>query len=171
MAYPQDLPDDVRAVIDRYRVCEFSTLTKDGTPITHPLCAGLLDDGRFMLSTSIGLPTKAFNIRRNPKVGLLYSDPTGSGLTGHPTVLVQGDATAPEELISAPKSDPEFEAYFFQIVRRQPDSPIAVSWPMRGLTWWYWVRIQILVAPRRITWWPNGDQSQTPQTIDLKVAA
>ena len=46
-----------------------------------PVTPRLLDDGRFLLTTSIGLPQKAFNIRRNPKVAMLFSEPTGSRMT------------------------------------------------------------------------------------------
>lgn len=48
----------------------------------------LLDDGRFLLCTSIGLPQKVFNIRRNPKVSLLFSEPTGSDVTVPDAVLI-----------------------------------------------------------------------------------
>jgi hypothetical protein len=41
-----------------------------------------------VITTSIGLPHKAYNVRRNPRVALLYSDPTGSGLDSRPEVLV-----------------------------------------------------------------------------------
>ncbi len=40
------------------------------------------ETGKFLLTTSVALPVKAFNIRRDPHVALLFSDPTGSGLTG-----------------------------------------------------------------------------------------
>ena len=40
------------------------------------------------------MPQKAFNIRRNPKVSMLFSEPTGSGIDVPGAVLVQGDATA-----------------------------------------------------------------------------
>jgi hypothetical protein len=48
------------------------------------------------VTSAIGLPNKAYNARRNPKVALLFSDPTGSGLPNPPTVVVQGDAIVSE---------------------------------------------------------------------------
>ena len=83
------LPPPVASVIREYRVCEFSTLTKDGTPITWPLAARYLPDrSRFLLTTSIGFSQKASHISRNPHVSLLFSDATGSGLENPPSVLV-----------------------------------------------------------------------------------
>ena len=87
------IPAEVEAVFREFRTCEFTTLARDGTPITWPMLPFWRPDtGQFMTTTSIGLPDKAFNIRRDPRVSLLFSDPTGSGLDNPPTVLVQGHA-------------------------------------------------------------------------------
>jgi hypothetical protein len=72
------MPSPAVEVVAKYRTCEFTTLSRDGSPQTWPVGALLLADGRFLLCTSIGLPQKAFNIRRNAKVSLLFSEPTGS---------------------------------------------------------------------------------------------
>src|SRR5438045_9671146 len=93
------LPPAVEAVFREFRTCEFSTLAKDGTPISWPtLPFWLPDEGRFLITTSIGLAQKALNARRNPKVALLFSNPTASGLERPPAVLVQGDAEAPDRV-------------------------------------------------------------------------
>ena len=81
------IPEEVEAVFREFRTCEFSTLAADGTPITWPMLPfWRAETGQFMTTTSIGLPDKAFNIRRNPRVALLFSDPTGSGLFDPPAV-------------------------------------------------------------------------------------
>jgi hypothetical protein len=73
------VPAEVEAVFREFRTCEFSTLAADGTPITWPMLPfWRAETGQFMTTTSIGLPDKAFNIRRNPRVSLLFSDPTAS---------------------------------------------------------------------------------------------
>ena len=75
MALP--IPVTVEAVFREFRTCEFSTLAADGTPITWPMLPFWRPDtGQFMTTTSIGLPDKALNIGRNPRVSLLFSDPT-----------------------------------------------------------------------------------------------
>ena len=56
------------------------------------------DEKRFTITTSIVLAQKAFNVRRNPRVSLLFSDPTVSGLDNPPAVLVQGDAEPTDEI-------------------------------------------------------------------------
>ncbi|HEY0125592.1 MAG TPA: pyridoxamine 5'-phosphate oxidase family protein, partial [Blastococcus sp.] len=80
----------VMQVVDRYRTCEFATLTRSGVPIAWPTAALYRPDGTFLITTSIALPQKAFNIRRDDRVALLFSEPTASGLDGAPQVLVQG---------------------------------------------------------------------------------
>ena len=82
-----------------FRTCEFSTQARDGTPITCPLVTlWRPEERRFVLTASIGLPRKAINIRRDGRVSLFFSDPTASGLHKPSAVLVQGDATVPEEV-------------------------------------------------------------------------
>ena len=97
----QPLPPEVIAVFHHFRTAEFTNLAKDGTPITWPVTA-LYDEpsGTFITATSIGLPRRPFNIRRNPRVALLFSEPKASGLTGAPAVLVQGDAQAADDVTS-----------------------------------------------------------------------
>src|SRR3954467_12122106 len=95
------LPPEVEAVFRNFRTCEFTTLAKDGTPITWPtLPFYQADQGQFVITTSIGLPHKAFNVRRNGHVSLLFSEPKASGLTNPPAVLVQGDAVAPDNILT-----------------------------------------------------------------------
>ena len=67
------MPAAALDIIVNYRTCEFTTLSRDGSPQTWPVATRLLEDGRLLLCTSIGMPQKAFNIRRNPKVSLLFS--------------------------------------------------------------------------------------------------
>ena len=98
-----------------------------------------------MLTTSIGLPQKAFNIRRNPKVSLLFSDPTGSGIAEPGAVLIQGDATAEDRIVTDVSSDPEFAALAETLIRRQPAGAIWSS-PLGRRMWWsYYMRILIYV--------------------------
>lgn len=64
----REMAASVVDIIDNYRTCEFATLSRAGVPQTVPVSPILLDDGRLFMATSIGLPQKAFNIRRNPRV-------------------------------------------------------------------------------------------------------
>jgi len=155
----------VEAVFREFRTCEMSTLARDGTPITWPtLPFWRPDEGRFLITTSIGLPHKAFNIRRNPRVSLLFSNPTASGLTEPPAVLVQGDADAPDEVTASVEG---FEDEVRRVFRRQPASGFYSSNPItRYLFDWYYMRLTIYVSPRRILWWPGGDFERTPLEVN-----
>jgi hypothetical protein len=54
------------------------------------------------------------------------------------------------------------------IFQRQPASAgISSNFVTRKLMDWYYMRIVIRVTPRRVAWWPEGDFSNAPQSIDL----
>jgi nitroimidazol reductase NimA-like FMN-containing flavoprotein (pyridoxamine 5'-phosphate oxidase superfamily) len=151
-----DLPADIVEVFDSFRTCELTTLGKDGTPTTWPtLPLYRPDAGTFLFTTSIGLPQKAYNIRRDPRVCLLFSDATASGLADPPTVLVQGQASAPDELAMEFDGLEELARRAFE---RQPISRYYGIDPIsRRLFGWYYLRLLIHVVPQRVRWWPKGD--------------
>jgi len=161
-----ELPSEVEAVFREFRTCEMSTLARDGTPITWPtLPFWYPGEGRFLITTSIGLPHKAFNVRRNPRVSLLFSDPTASGLTDPPAVLVQGDAEAPDEVVTLVDG---FEDELRRAFGRQPASGFYSGNPVaRYLFDWYYMRLMIHVNPRRILCWPGGDFELAPLEIGV----
>jgi hypothetical protein len=161
-----DLPPGVEAVLREFRTCEMSTLARDGSPITWPtLPFWHPEEGRFLITTSIGLPHKAFNVRRDPRVSLLFSDPTASGLADPPAVLVQGDAKAPDEVMALVEG---FEEDLRRLFRRQPASGFYSSNPLtRYLFDWYYMRLLIHVTPRRILWWPGGDFGRAPLEVEV----
>lgn len=153
------VPPEVGAVVREFRSCEFSTLARDGTPVTWPTMPFFEPAQRqFLITSSIGLAQKAFNVRRDGRVAMLFSDPTGSGLVSPPLVLIQGDATAPEGL--TPMED-EFGIERAQLLfERQPVGITMIGvmpGPVRKLADWYGWRVFIHVRPRRIRWWPDGD--------------
>src|SRR5919108_386816 len=145
-------------------------MARDGTPITWPMLPFWRPDtGQFMTTTSIGLPDKAFKIRRNPRVSLFFSDPTGSGLTEPPAVLVQGEAAAPDLVHT---SIGAYEKEVTLVYRRQPSGAIWSSNPV--LRWyfdWYFMRLEITITPMRIRWWPCGDFSAEPNVLEAVSVA
>src|SRR5215218_4674736 len=123
-----DLPPEVESVFREFRTCEMSTLARDGAPITWPtLPFWRPGERRFLITTSIGLPHKAFNVRRNPRVSLLFSNPTATGLTNPPAVLVQSDAEAPDGVETSVEG---FEDELREVFRRQPPSGFYTSNPL-----------------------------------------
>jgi hypothetical protein len=85
------------AIVRRCRICEFTTVFRDDTPQTSPVSARLLEDARILVSTST-LP-KAFNIRRNPKVSLLFSESRGSRMDISGAVLIRGLAVVEDRMV------------------------------------------------------------------------
>jgi hypothetical protein len=154
-------------IIDNYFTCEFTTLSRDGSPQTWPVSPRLLTDGRLLIATSIGLPQKALNVRRNPKVSLLFSEPTGSGIKQPGAVLIQGDATSEDRILTDPLSDPEFAALAETVSTRQPAGALWTTWLGRRLWWSYYMRLLIHVTPRRALFWPTRDFTSAPEELDL----
>jgi hypothetical protein len=160
------LPPAVQEVFHEFRTCEMATLARDGSPITWPTMPFWRpNEGRFLITTSIGLPHKAFHIRHNPHVSLLFSDPTASGLTNPPAVLVQGDAEAPDEVETSLEG---FEDELRRVLQRQPAGGNYSGNPLtRYLFDWYYMRLMIYLTPRRILWWPAGDFERSPLEAEI----
>jgi Pyridoxamine 5'-phosphate oxidase len=161
------MPTPYLDIIENYFTCEFTTLARDGSPVTWPVTPRLLEDGRFLLTTSIGLPQKAYNVRRNPKVSMLFSEPTGSGIAQPAAVLVQGDATAEDRIVTDVSEDPDLAALMETVAERQPAGAIWSSWLGRRMMWPYYIRLLIYVTPRRAVFWPNRDFTCSPEELDV----
>lgn len=163
-------PDQVMAVFREFRTCELATRTRDGSPVcwpTVPLYQPLT--GTFLITTSIGFPQKVHHIRRDPRVALLFSDSTGSGLDDPPTVLVQGDATVSDEVVTW---SPELEDMARHVYPRQPDGCLCgKSWMVRWLFDLYCMRLLIHVTPRHARWWPGGQLDLPPRELVIDHAA
>jgi hypothetical protein len=161
-----DLPVELEDVFREFRTCEFSTLARDGTPISWPLITQWQpQEGCFLLTTSIAMSRKALNVRRDGRVSLLFSDPTASGLQNPPAVLVQGDAEAPDEIHTSPN---EAREYWIRTLKVQPAGKMySANRLMRYLFDWYYMRLYIYVRPRRIFLWSEGDFARAPQEIEV----
>jgi hypothetical protein len=158
------IPAEVEAVFRNFRTCEFSTLAKCGAPLTWPtLPFWDTAQRRFIVTTSIGFPQKVFNVRRDGRVSLLFSEPRACGLERPPAVLVQGDAAAPDEIITTMSG---FEDGLRQTFERQPSGMIFSANPViRYFADWYYMRLLIYVTPRAILWWPGGDMTAEPLRV------
>jgi hypothetical protein len=143
------LSDEMLTVVDRYRTCEFATLSKSGVPMAWPTVPLRRPDGTFLITTSIALAQKAYNVRRDPRVALLFSEPTASGLEGAPQVLVQGTATCPDEIVTDIGG---YEEYWRRLHERQPFNRRYSADPLsRRLFDWYYMRLVITVTPTTVS--------------------
>lgn len=163
------VPETVTAVFNHFYTCEMTTTGKTGWPITWPVMPLFWRQrGQFVILTSIGLPQKAFNVRRNPRVSLLFSDPTGSGLSNPPTVLVQGKAAVSDKLVTTfgdmePELSELLKTQALKMLLRQPAMKLYVNNPIsRYLMDWYFMRLIITVTPERIQWWEAGYNERIP---------
>ncbi|SDT72581.1 pyridoxamine 5'-phosphate oxidase family protein [Actinoplanes derwentensis] len=153
------LPTSLAETLQAYRTCELATLSKSGSPVAWPTSGLVLDDGTILLTTSLGFPQKAVNIRRDERVALLFSDPTASGLK-HPTqVLVRGEARCPGEVHVTPAGD--LEPFWAMLFERQPASQSYLDWPATLLTDFYYMRLKIVVTPTEVVERPLPDLSST----------
>jgi hypothetical protein len=160
-----DLPDSVRDVLHRFFTAEFSTIAKDGTPVSWPVAVLYREEvSDFLLSTSIGYPGKVYNVRRDDRVALSFSEPTGSGLDSPPIVVVQGIATVDEEIRTSFEGYDDF--WVNKVMGPQPASKlISSSAAMRWFADFYYMRHYITVRPVRVAWWPGGDCSGPIESI------
>lgn len=168
-SWPDRVPSNVLSVFAEFRTAEVTTIARDGSPVTWPLFPMFRKEaGRFLFTTSVGFPDKAFNIRRDPRISLLFSNPTGTQLGDPPVVLVQGRATCPDGIVSDVS---QFRDDLIRITRAQPTSRWYGKDPLsRRLVDWYFFRLVIDVVPERIRWWPAGDMGAEPEVVVTQYA-
>jgi Pyridoxamine 5'-phosphate oxidase len=160
------LPPEVQQVFDRFITTEVTTVDGRGQPITWPLTPYYQPgDPCIDVTTGLGYPKKANDARANPKVAMLFSDPTGSGIEGAPQVLVQGTADVDDRDLDANR-----ERYKREIVEKLPSTqsemPPKVFDPFLK---WYLTRIYIHVRPERIYVWADGDPAREPRLFDAHM--
>src|ERR671914_2070763 len=160
------LPMEVQQVFARFVTTEFTTVDRRGHPITWPLTPYYRpSDPCIDVTTGLGYPKKAKDARANPKVALLFSDPTGCGIDDAPQVLVQGTADVDDRDLDANR-----ERYRREIGEKLPgvknEMPPKVFDRLLG---WYLTRIYIKVRPERVYVWPGGDVTGEPQLFDAHL--
>jgi hypothetical protein len=160
------LTASVRECFERFITTEYTTIDSRQQPITWPVTpyyspgAGCID-----LTTGLGYPKKADDAAANPKVALLFSDPTGSGIEGADQVLVQGTAEVDERDLEANRERYWRESWEKLPATRDAHPPRV----MRGLFGWYYTRIYVKVRPERVLVWPGGDPTAEPGIYDAHL--
>ena len=156
MSPTTQIPAEVLPALRAYRTAEFATVGRSGVPIAWPTAVLASDEGSsVLLGTAIGFPQKAFNVRRNPRVALLFSDPTGSGAPALRQVLVQGTARCTDEVVTSPVG---YERYWSRLWELQPVGRVYDTNPVtRWAMGWYFMRLMITVTPSRVLTRPPVD--------------
>ncbi len=160
------LPTEVQAVFDRFLTTELTTLDGHGQPITWPVTPYYTRGATCIdVTTGLGYPKKAHDARHNPRVSLLFSDPTGSGLDGPPMVLVQGSADVDDRDLQA-----NAERYARESIEKLPGAAsLQPPPPIRRFFAWYYQRIYLHVRPERVYAWPGGDLTVEPELFDTHM--
>lgn len=146
-------------IINSYRVAEFVTLARDGSPVCWPLAPDF-KGGRLNFSTGYVYPTKARNAQRDPRVAALFSDPTASGRSDDdPFVLVQGLAEVFDQDLQR-----NTERYVDQLLHKGPlPFRLMLRTPgLRQLMVGYLARIWIEVLPQKEYVWRRGQMPLDP---------
>jgi pyridoxamine 5'-phosphate oxidase-like protein len=160
------LPAEVQQVFDRFITTEYTTVDANGQPITWPVTPYYRPgDPCVDITTGLGYPKKAEDARRNPRVALLFSDPTGSKLERPPAVLVQGAATVDDEDLEANR-----QRYRRESLEKLPETKdMQPPKFVQRFFQWYLARIYVKVRPERVYVWPEGDFSREPQLFDSRI--
>jgi hypothetical protein len=160
------LPEDVQRVFDRFITTEYTTVDGRGQPITWPVTPYYSPGDQCIdVTTGLGYPKKARDAQGNPKVALLFSDPTGCELEDPPQVLVQGIAHVDERDLKANR-----ERYTRESLEKLPATKeMMPPKVVRGLFGWYYTRLYVNVRPERVYVWPGGDPSSEPTLLDAHL--
>ena len=160
------LPPEIQAVFEKFVTTEFTTIDAKGQPITWPLTPYYKPgDPCIDVTTGLGYPKKANDARANPKVAMLFSDPTGSGLDDPPIVLVQGTAEVDDRDLTANR-----ERYDRELAAKLPATKeMAPPAFMKRFLEWYYTRIYLHVRPERVYFWPGCDVTGEPQLWDAHM--
>jgi hypothetical protein len=162
-------PAELHDVATSFVTTEFVTIDAGGQPIVWPLTPYRDPDDPDCVdvTTGVGYPKKAKDAERNPNVALLFSDPTGCGMTDPPAVLVQGTARVDDADLKA-----NAERYLREAAAKLPKA--AEKMPPKFLVMrfmaWYVARLYIHVVPRVVWVWPGGDQSASPRRVAVDAA-
>jgi Pyridoxamine 5'-phosphate oxidase len=160
------LPPEVQRVFDSFITTEYTTIDRRGQPISWPLTPYYRPgDPCIDVTTGLGYPKKANDALANPKVALLFSDPTGSGMENAPQVLVQGTADVDDRDLTANR-----ERYTREWVEKLPATKqLLPPKPLMGLFDWYFTRIYVHVRPERVYVWPDGEATREPELFDAHM--
>jgi hypothetical protein len=156
------LPPAVHDVFQRFVTCELTTIDSRGRPITWPVAPFYRPgDDSIRVTTPLGYPKKADDARRNPKVALLFSDPTGSDLTRPPMVLIQGLAEVDDHDLDANR-----ERYGRDTEAKPTGGREAAPKGALGRRFdWYFTRIYLHVGAERVWVWRGADAAVAPDVL------
>ena len=160
------LPQEARDAFSRFITCEYMTIDARQQPIVWPVTPYYRDGvATIDVTTGLGYPKKAIDARRNHRVALLFSDPTGSEIDSGIQVLVQGTAEVDDRDLKANR-----ERYWRESWEKLPGTrKLHPPKFLRGMFGWYYTRIYVHVRPERVFVWADGDLRKAPVCHDAHM--
>jgi hypothetical protein len=154
------LPPELQEVFHRFITTEYVTVDRAGQPIAWPVTP-YYEPGSACIdvTTGLGYPKKAVDAEANPQVALLFSDPTGSGLTDTPMVLLQGIAEVDDADLDANRRRYERES----LIKLPATKSMAPPDFLKRFFTWYYTRLYVHVRPERVYVWERGEVGEEPR--------
>jgi hypothetical protein len=150
-----DIPPEVAELFGSYIAAEYCYFTSDGEPLCWPVTPYWYPDrGILGVATGLAYPGKADRAKGNPRVALLFSDPSSSGLSDPPEVLVQGDATVLDENLQE-----NTDRYVRELRDKFPAARVGLNPLTVKFLGFYLPRLWIEISPRRILISSAGGQT------------
>lgn len=160
------LPQQARSAFSNFITTEYTAIGAKRQPITWPVTPYYTDGAPSIdITTGLGYPKKADDAKRNPRVSLLFSDPTGSGMEGAGQVLVQGIAEVADTDLAA-NADRYFRESSVKLPATKEMHPPK---PVRRMLGWYYNRIYVLTRPERVFIWADAAASAEPEVHDCHL--
>ncbi|MGO8950791.1 MAG: hypothetical protein ACLQUY_24690 [Ktedonobacterales bacterium] len=156
------LPDWMYHAIEESFTCQFASTTARDIPVALPVFLNHFDPdtGTLIISSPVVMK-RVENVRRHPKVAILFSPAgTGSAEPKH-VLLVQGLAEVDDTNLEL-----GWKRYFAGWARRQPSARESLP-RMEQVIPGYTKRAVIRVRPTRILGWPDGNVQQSPLVMEV----
>jgi len=156
------VPDHVQRMLDKALVAELTVVDATGRPVTYPLIP-LWDGSQIAMTSSTLFSRKLEHIRANPRVAVSLTDPIAmGGDTARATI--QGTAVVVDD-------DPHRDWERLLPIWEAKEPAIVSFLKVRVALPLFFERALIVITPRRVLEWPDGDASKAPLISDLAADA
>jgi general stress protein 26 len=152
------IPEPVTELLEQALVAELTVVDANGRPVTYPLIP-LWDGERIYMTSSTLFSRKLEHIQANARVSVSITDPVSvGGRTDRATI--QGDARVIDE-------DPHGGWERLLPIWSAKEPAIVSFLKARVALPLFFERALIEIVPRRVLYWPDGDESVAPQVVVL----
>ena len=165
-SFIDQVPSWVFDAFESWSKAELTTLSQRG-PAAFPMTPLYNREQQAIVFTSeIAHARKAINMKRDPRVSVTYTHPTGTHLGYKPVIVVQGLAKVIDDDL-----ENGWLKYFEQYQKRSPQSSKQLT-ARRSLASHISRRTIMEIHPKRIFAWKDGDTNKKPEVWgDVGLAA